>query len=65
MSATEIIQQIEELPREEQRKVFAYLQEHLVSPPPGAQQPGVSDEFKTIADEVLTKNAELFRKLAQ
>ena len=62
MSATEIIQQLENLPLEEQRKVFAYLQAHEV----GTSAPGVvSDEFKKIAGEVFSKNDELFRKLAQ
>ena len=62
MSATEIIQQIENLPLEEQRKVFAYLQAHEV----GTGTPGgVSNEFKKIAGEVFSKNDELFRKLAQ
>jgi len=65
MSATEIIQQLEELPPQEQRKVLVYLQEHLVATPPTALDSGVSEEFKGIADEVLTKNAGLFRKLAQ
>jgi hypothetical protein len=62
MSATEIIQQIENLPLEEQRKVFAYLRAHEA----GASAPGgVSDEFKKVASDVFSKNDELFRKLAQ
>lgn len=58
MSATEIIEQIRQLPREEQRKVVAYVQELETNGE-------VSEEFKRLADEVFTTNAELFRKLAQ
>ncbi|HXT12973.1 MAG TPA: hypothetical protein VN873_15535 [Candidatus Angelobacter sp.] len=58
MSANEVIEQIKQLPREEQRKVVAYVHE-LVS------SGEVSEEFRRIADEVFTTNAELFRKLAQ
>ena len=66
MSAVEVIEQIKHLPFEEQRTIFAYLREHL---PEGKRilhepAPQVSDEFKQIADEVFTKNTELFRKLA-
>ena len=58
MSATEVIEEFKRLPREEQRKVAAYIQE--------VEKPGeVSAEFKRIADEVFTTNDELFRKLAQ
>ena len=57
MSATEVIEEIKQLPREEQRKVAAYVR---------ALDTGeVSEEFKRIADEVFTTNDELFRKLAQ
>jgi hypothetical protein len=67
MSATEIIQQLENLPPEEQRKVFAYLRAHeTAASAPGDQPTGVvSEEFKKIADDVFAKNDELFRKLAQ
>jgi hypothetical protein len=58
MSATEVIEEIKQLPREEQRKVADFLR-HLEAPG------GVSEEFKRIADEVFTTNDELFRKLAQ
>jgi hypothetical protein len=58
MSATEVIEQFKQLPREEQRKVVAYVHE--------AENAGkVSEEFKRIADEVFKTNDELFRKLAQ
>jgi hypothetical protein len=58
VSANEVIDQIKQLPSEEQRKVVAYVRELEAS---GA----VSEEFKKLADEVFTTNAELFRKLAQ
>ena len=57
MSANEVIEQIRQLPREEQQKVVAYVHE--------LETKGVSDEFKRLADEVFTTNAELFHKLAQ
>ena len=58
MSATEVIEEFKQLPREEQRKVAAYIHE--------AENNGeVSEEFKRIADEVFKTNDELFRKLAR
>ena len=58
MSASEIIEEFKQLPREEQRKVAAYIHQ--------MESAGeVRDEFKRIADEVFTTNDELFRKLAQ
>ncbi len=62
MSATELIEQIQKLPREEQAKVVAFVRK-LESEK--KSEPGVSPEFKRVADEVFTKNAQLFRKLAQ
>ena len=58
MSATEIIKEVTQLPREEQRKVAAYI--HQIE-----NSGEVSEEFKRIADEVFATNDELFRKLAQ
>jgi hypothetical protein len=58
VSANEVIEQIRQLPREEQKKVVAFVHElETVG--------GVSEEFKQLANEVFTTNAELFRKLAQ
>ena len=58
MSAAEVIEEIKQLPREEQRKVAAYVHQ--------LESTGeVSEEFKRIADEVFRTNDELFRKLAQ
>jgi len=58
VSANEVIEQIRQLPREEQKKVVAYVRELETSG-------GVSEDFKSMANEVFTTNAELFRKLAQ
>ena len=58
MSATEVIDEIKQLPREEQRKVVDFVREIVTAGE-------VSDEFKRVADEVFATNAELFRKLAQ
>ena len=60
MSAAEIIEQIQTLPPEERKKVAAFVRQLE-----RAERQGVSEEFKRVADEVFTKNAELFRKLAQ
>lgn len=63
MSAIEVIEQIKLLPREEQEKVAAFLD----GVTDGTLKPEgrVSDQFKSLADEVFTTNTELFRKLAQ
>jgi mRNA-degrading endonuclease RelE of RelBE toxin-antitoxin system len=58
MSATEVIEEIKQLPPEEQRKVAAFIHEI-------ESRDEVSEEFKRIADKVFTTNDELFRKLAQ
>ncbi len=64
MSATEIIEEIKKLPREEQQKIAAYLDEFTKKSgrKPNAE---VSESFKRVADKVFTTNAEMFRKLAQ
>ncbi len=58
MSANEVIEQIRQLPREERQKVVDYVRKLETSGE-------VSEDFKRVADEVFTTNAELFRKLAQ
>jgi hypothetical protein len=65
MSATEVIEQIRKLPREEQQKVVAYV--HAAEDAGKLQKPSakVTEEFRRVADEVFVTNAELFRKLAQ
>ena len=65
MSAIEVIETIKHLSREEQARVVSFvhtLEQQNISGKPTAK---VSEEFKRIADEVFTTNAELFRKLAQ
>jgi hypothetical protein len=57
MSASEVIEEIKQLPPEERRKVAAYIRE--------SESTGVSKEFKGMADEIFKTNDELFRKLAQ
>jgi hypothetical protein len=57
MSATEVIEEIKQLPPEEQRKVAAYFS--------GLKFEEVSQEFKQMANGVFATNDELFRKLAQ
>ena len=49
MSATEVIEEIKQLPREEQRKVAAFI--HQLE-----SRGEVSEEFKKMADEVFTTN---------
>jgi len=65
MSATEVIEQIKRLPREEQRKVASFI--HAAEDAGTIEKPSVSvsEEFKRSADGMFTTNAELFRKLAQ
>jgi hypothetical protein len=65
VSAAEVIEQIEKLPREERQKVVAYLRESEHELNAAKVDAEVSAEFKRIAAEVFTTNAELFRKLAQ
>ena len=64
MSAVEVIEQFKNLPQDEQAKVKEFFNG---SPESSSQSPKreVDEEFKKIADHVFTKNAELFRKLAQ
>ena len=64
MSAVEVIEQFKNLPQDEQAKVKEFVNDSSAS---SSQSPNreVGEEFKKIADHVFTKNAELFRKLAQ
>ncbi|MCI0540718.1 MAG: hypothetical protein L0Z50_36430 [Verrucomicrobiales bacterium] len=64
MSANEVIEQIEQLPLEEQKKVFSYVLDKRDVLRRGASEP-VSSEFKKVTERVFVRNAELFRKLAQ
>jgi hypothetical protein len=65
MSATEVIEQIQKLPREERQKVAEFLLRSEAQANQGKPNDEVSEEFKRAADEVFTTNAKLFRKLAQ
>lgn len=81
MSAIEAIEEFKKLPADEQANRFIALRTALeremvalkarlaeierVLNAEGAQPAKVDKEFKKIADHVFTKNAELFRKLAQ
>lgn len=63
MSASEIIEEIKKLPREEQQKVFEFLDE-LSRVDATKAEAGISESFKRAANEVFTTNAELFQNLA-
>jgi hypothetical protein len=65
MSAADVIEQIQKLPVPEQRKVADFVRRLEPVRKADEIQSEVSEEFKRAADEVFTKNAELFRKLAQ
>ena len=59
-----MIEQIKLLPREEQQQVASFM--HKLERQNLSNQPAnVSEEFKRVADEVFTTNAELFKKLAK
>lgn len=64
MSAMEIIEEINKLPADERAKVQEFVT-GAVAPSARNSPRAVDGEFKKIADHVFTKNAELFRKLAQ
>ncbi len=59
MSAADVIEQIQKLPGPEQQKVADFLHRLQSGTKPAETGGAVSDEFKRIADEVFTKNAEL------
>jgi len=65
MSAIEVIEQIKLLPREEQERVASFVHALEQRNAPGKPAAKVSEEFKRVADEIFTTNAELFQKLAQ
>ncbi len=68
MSATEVIEQIKQLPRVEQEQVFAFVRT-LASSMEVREAPGVRymdpEKAKAASQEIFSKHAELFRKLAQ
>ncbi len=66
MSAAEVIEQIKKLPRAEQLKVTAFVRAAESAGVLASDSVGeVGEDFKQMADEMFTTNAELFRKLAQ
>jgi hypothetical protein len=64
MSAIEVIEQIKKLPAGEQAKVKDFVNS-VPLPSTLPAKPKVDEDFMKVADHVFTKNAELFRKLAQ
>jgi hypothetical protein len=58
MSAAEIIAEIQKLSDEERLKVAEFFRSKDT-------ESSASAEFRHVADDVFTTNAELFRKLAQ
>ncbi len=70
MTARQIIQEIETLPFEEQREVFASLELRLKDKETSASTPGNvryldPETARPMIKEILSEHAELFRKLAQ
>ena len=64
ISAVEVIEEFKKLPTDEQVKVKEFVNASS-APSPATPKRAVDEEFKKVADQVFTKNAELFRKLAQ
>ena len=65
MSASEIISEIEKLPAEERRKITEFVHKLEAASDDASAKNSVSAEFKKVAHEIFTTNAELFHKLAQ
>jgi hypothetical protein len=66
MSASEIMQQIEELPLKEKEQVFDYLQKTLYTHKPDSDvKYAVDADFEKATDKVFRENDNLFRRLAQ
>lgn len=67
VSATEVIEQIKQLPREEQRKVTAFVREMTDAREESKAQVRYANDanFDKAADKVLREHADLFRRLAQ
>jgi hypothetical protein len=63
VSATEVIEQFKSLPPDEQAKVKEFVNGTVAAS--AKPERNVDEEFKKVADQVFTKNAELFRKLSQ
>jgi len=68
MCATEVIEQIEKLPREEQEQVLAYLQQHhQPSEKSQERQPRFADDsdFEKSTEKIFKEHKDLFRRLAK
>ncbi|HLP78596.1 MAG TPA: hypothetical protein VK327_16950 [Candidatus Paceibacterota bacterium] len=67
MSATEIIEQIKQLPPAEQEQVFAFVKNLGSAATMREESVRYMDESKAkaVSQEIFSKHAELFRKLAQ
>jgi hypothetical protein len=67
MSATEIIEQIQKLPREGQKEVFRFLAETIIASPEGTSKPwlGKKLSFEEACEVVFRENRELLRLLSK
>lgn len=66
MSATEIIAEIQRLPKQEQEVIYEFVQQREATERAKPAIRYVDDaSFGKALDRVLTNNTELFRKLAQ
>jgi len=67
MSAAEVIEEIKQLPREEQEQVWNFLQqENRQRESAGAEVRYADDAaFDKVAEKVVREHEELFRRLAQ
>jgi hypothetical protein len=67
MSATEVIEQINRLPAEEQKKVFVFLAEKVIADNDGSEKPwlGKKLSFEQACDVVFRENRELLSLLAK
>ena len=67
MSATEIIEQIKQLPPAEQEQVLAFVKQLGAATTVREESVRYMDEAKAkaVSQEIFSKHAELFRKLAQ
>jgi transcriptional regulator with AAA-type ATPase domain len=67
MSAIEVINEVRELPLEEQERVLSFLQDKLRSQKlaEGEVKYAVDADFEKAADKVFRENDNLFRRLAQ
>ena len=63
MSASEIIEQIKALPREERQQVVEFV--HAVERSEPSPRHADDDAFDAVVDRVFEKHAELFKKLAE